>query len=161
MIFRIRSPKGTFGQNMSTLPNGSLTSVSRSYQSAVLKRPFKKNKPKTVTTTVAERQDTERHTFKELQHTAFKNEITSLSQKEQNAKISRQSSLLKLDPFVDEQGLIRVGARLENSTLPFEVKHPIVLPGSSQNTNLIIDHFHKKVKHQGKGMTMKKIHSNG
>ena len=30
MIFRIRSPKGIFGQNVSNLPNGSLTGVSRS-----------------------------------------------------------------------------------------------------------------------------------
>ena len=30
VIFRIRSPKGIFGQNMSDLPNGSLTGVSRS-----------------------------------------------------------------------------------------------------------------------------------
>jgi len=66
-----------------------------------------------------------------------------------------------LDPFIDEQGLIRVGGRLENSTLPFEVKHRIVLPRSSQVTDLIIDHFHKKVKHQGKGMTMNEICSNG
>jgi len=122
-----------------------------------LKRPFKKNKPKTVATTVAERQDAERYIF----CTAFKNEIESLSHKEQNAKISRQSSLIKLDSFIDEQGLIRVGGRLENSTLPFEVKHPIVLPRSSQVTDLIIDHFHKKVKHQGKGMTMNEILSNG
>ena len=39
MIFRIRSPKGIFGQNMSDLRNGSLTGVSRSYQSATLKSP--------------------------------------------------------------------------------------------------------------------------
>ena len=38
MIFRIRSPKGIFGQNMSNLRNGSLTDVSRSYQSAILKK---------------------------------------------------------------------------------------------------------------------------
>ena len=30
VIFRIRSPKGIFGQNMSDFPNGSLTGVSRS-----------------------------------------------------------------------------------------------------------------------------------
>ena len=126
-----------------------------------LKRLFKKNKPKTIATTVAERQDAEMHIFKEMQRTAFRNEFISLSHKEQNPKVSKQSSLLKLDPFVDEQGLIRVGGRLENSTLPFEVKHPIILPRSSQVTDLIIDHFHKKVKHQGKGMTMNEIRSNG
>ena len=42
MIFRIRSPKGIFGQNMSDLRNGSLTGVSRSYQSAILNCDAKK-----------------------------------------------------------------------------------------------------------------------
>ena len=65
---------------------------------------FKKIKPKTVFKDI----------FKDIQRKAFKNEITSLSQKAQNAKISRQSSLLRLDPFLDEQGLIRVGGRLEH-----------------------------------------------
>ena len=64
-----------------------------------LKRPFVKSKPKTVATTVAEQQDAERLIFKEIQRTAFKNEITSLSQKEQNAKISKQSSRTKVGPF--------------------------------------------------------------
>ena len=36
MTFRNRSPKGIFGQNMSDLPNGPLTGVTRSYQSATL-----------------------------------------------------------------------------------------------------------------------------
>ena len=99
-----------------------------------LKRVFKKKKPKTVAITVAERRDTEMLTFKELQSTAFKNEIISLSHKEQNAQLPKQSSLLKLDPFVDEQGLIRVDGILENSTLPFHVEHSIILPRRSQVT---------------------------
>ena len=126
-----------------------------------LRRPFKKNKPKTVTTTVAERQDAEILIFKELQRSAFKNEIASLSHKEQKPKLTKQSRLLRLDPFIDDQGLIRVGGRLENSTLPFDVKHPIILPRCSHVTELIIDHFHERVKHQGKGMTMNEIRSYG
>ena len=47
-----------------------------------LRRPFKKNKPDTVTTTVAERQGAEIPIFKELQRSAFKNEVASLSHKE-------------------------------------------------------------------------------
>ena len=39
MIFRNRSPKGVFGQNISDLPNGPLTGASRSYQSAILNIP--------------------------------------------------------------------------------------------------------------------------
>ena len=126
-----------------------------------LRRPFKKNKPKTVTTTVAERQDAEILIFKELQRSAFKNEIASLSHKEQKPKLTTQSHLLRLDPFIDDQGLIRVGGRLENSTLPFAVKHPVMLPRCSQVTELIIDHFRERVKHQRKGMTMNEIRSCG
>ena len=126
-----------------------------------LRRPFKKNKPKTVTATVAERQDAEILIFKELQHSAFKNEITSLSHKEQKPKLTKQSRLLRMDPFIDDQGLTRVGGRLENSTLPFDVKHPIILPRCSHITELIIDHFHERLKHQGKGMTMNEIRSYG
>ena len=99
--------------------------------------------------------------FKELQCTAFKKEREILRKTDQNAKLAKQSSLFKLDPFVDEQGLMRVGGRLESSTLPYEVKHPIILPSRSQVTEMIIDHFHKKVKHQGKGMTMNEIRSHG
>ena len=126
-----------------------------------LKRPFKKNKPRTVTTTVAERQNAEMLILKEVQRTAFEDEITRLSRQEGNRKLVKNSPLLKLDPFLDDTGLLRVGGRLEKSSLPFEVKHPIILPRSSQVTNLIIDHFHKKVKHQGKGITMNEIRSNG
>ena len=67
-----------------------------------LMNSFKKNKPKAVATTVAERQDSERHIFKEIQRSAFKIEIASLSHREQNAKISRQSSLLKLHSFIEQ-----------------------------------------------------------
>ena len=126
-----------------------------------LKRPFKKSKPKMAATTVAERQEAEMLIFKELQRTAFKKERESLRGKDQNAKLAKQSSLFKLDPFVDEQGMMRVGGRLESSTLPYDVKHPIILPRCSKVTEMIIDHFHKKVKHQGKGMTMNEIRSQG
>ena len=108
-----------------------------------LRRPFKENKPKAVTTTVAERKDAQiLFFFKELQRSAFKNEIASLSHKEQKPKLAKQCPLLRLDPFIDDQGLIRVGGRLENSTLPFDVKHQIILPRCSQVTKLVIDLGH-------------------
>ena len=97
-----------------------------------LRRPFKKNKPKTVITRVAERQDAEILISKELQRSAFKDEIASLSHKEQKPHPTKQGSLLRQDHFIDDQGLIRVGGRLENSTLPCHVKHPIILPRCSR-----------------------------
>ena len=96
-----------------------------------LRRLFKKNKPKIVTTTVAERWHAKILIFKELKRSTFKNETASLSRNEQKTKLTKQSPLLRLDPFIDDQALIRVGGRLEHSTLPFGVKHPIILPRCS------------------------------
>ena len=106
-----------------------------------------KNKPKTVITSVAERPEAEILIFKEVQRTAFEDEITRLSNQGENCKLMKNSPLLKLYPFLDDHGLLRVGGRLEKSTLPFELKHPIILPRSSHITDLIIGHFRKKVRH--------------
>ena len=126
-----------------------------------LKRVFKKNKSRTVTATVDEREEAETLILKKVQRTAFADEITRLSSKRSSGKCKKNSPLLKLSPFLDDCGLLRVGGRLEKSSLPFEIKHPVILPRSSHVTNLIIDHYHQKVNHQGKGMTMNEIRSNG
>ena len=126
-----------------------------------LKRVFKKNKSRTVTATVDEREEAETLILKEVQRTAFADEITRLSSKGSSGKCKKNSPLLKLSPFLDDCGLLRVGGRLEKSSLPFEMKHPVILPRSSHVTNLIIDHYHQKVNHQGKGMTMNEIRCNG
>ncbi|XP_068708097.1 uncharacterized protein [Montipora capricornis] len=126
-----------------------------------LKRVFKKNKARTVTTTVAEREEAETFILKEVQRTAFADEITRLSSKGGSGECKKKSPLLKLNPFLDDRGLMRVGGRLEKSSLPFEIKHPVILPRSSHVTNLMIKHYHQKVNHQGKGMTMNEIRANG
>ena len=126
-----------------------------------LKRVFKKSKSRTVTATVDEREEAETLILKEVQRTAFEDEITRLSSKGSIGKCKENSPLLKLSPFLDDCGLLRVGGRLEKSSLPFEIKYPVILPRSSHVTNLIIDHYHQKVNHQGKGMTMNEIRSNG
>ncbi|KAL0811523.1 hypothetical protein ABMA28_009914 [Loxostege sticticalis] len=38
-----------------------------------------------------------------------------------------KGSLSALNPFVDKNGLLRVGGRLENSQLPYAQKHPVIL----------------------------------
>ncbi len=37
-------------------------------------------------------------------------------------------SIKNLGIFKDEQGIIRVGGRLQNSLLPYDVKHPVLIP---------------------------------
>jgi hypothetical protein len=75
--------------------------------------------------------------------------------------LSKSSKLGRLDPFIDADGLIRVGGRLQQSLLPYSNKHPIVLPKNHAVTDLILRHCHEKVAHQGKGMTMNEVRNQG
>ena len=71
-----------------------------------------------------------------------------------NEKLKQTSSLFRLDPFLDEKGLLRIGGRLRMATLAYEVKHPIVVPKKSHITDLLIRQYHSQDQcHQGCGMT--------
>lgn len=58
-------------------------------------------------------------------------------------------SLAQLAPFLDDTGLIRVGGRLNNTTLSWDVKHPLLLPKVSPLTSLLIRHYHVNFLHGG------------
>ena len=62
-----------------------------------------------------------------------------------NDELKKATCLLKLDPFIDENGLLRVGRRIRRAVFPLELKHPCTLPKRSHITDVIIEHFHEKV----------------
>lgn len=67
-----------------------------------------------------------------------------------------------MDPFIDENGLVRVGGRIRQAAFPLELKHPRILPKRSHITDLIIVHFHQKVAcHQGRGITHNAVRQAG
>ena len=45
--------------------------------------------------------------------------------------------------------------------LPEEQRFPALLPKESHVTTLVIRHFHEKIKHQGRGMTLNEIRACG
>lgn len=63
-------------------------------------------------------------------------------------------ALLKLKPFLDERGIIRVGGRLSNSDEPYNYKHPCVLPRHDHVVDLLVDFYHKKHLHAGPELLM-------
>ena len=79
----------------------------------------------------------------------------------QGREIPQTSRLIKLDPFIHADGLLRVGGRLKNADLLFEQVHPIILPRRCHTTKLVIDACHKAVKHQGRGITVAETRSSG
>ena len=48
--------------------------------------------------------------------------------KERMKTVKKSSSLYKLDPFLDKEGVLRVGGRLRQSSIPYAVKQPVILP---------------------------------
>lgn len=80
----------------------------------------------------------------------FPDEMSNLSTNRE----TKHSPILKLMPFLDDDGLIRVGGRLQNSKLSYDVKHPLILSKASPLSNLIIADAHEKTLHGGVTLTM-------
>ena len=59
-----------------------------------------------------------------VQHQCFEEEFLRLNSK---STVKRSSKLHKLDPFIDDHGILRVGGRLRRSDLDDKRKHPIIL----------------------------------
>ncbi|XP_042913376.2 uncharacterized protein, partial [Parasteatoda tepidariorum] len=57
--------------------------------------------------------------------------------------------LTSLNPFVDGYGLIRVGGRLDNASVPFDQKHQIILPKKSKLSKIYFHSLHRKLLHIG------------
>ena len=80
---------------------------------------------------------------------------------ERNKCVKKSSSIYKLDLYIDGNGLLRVGGRLNQSTMDESVKHPILIPKASILARLIIKWCHGKVAHYGRGITKNQIRSSG
>ena len=84
--------------------------------------------------------------IKFAQNESFSAEISSIKSV---GSVNKQSSILKLTPFLDADGILRVGGRLKNSSLPFDAKHPILLPSKHPFTRLLIIYEHERSFHAG------------
>jgi hypothetical protein len=60
--------------------------------------------------------------------------------------IMKKSKLRKLSPILVD-GVLRVGGRLERSSMSFDVKHPMILPQHHHVTELIIRDYHSSEGH--------------
>jgi len=57
-------------------------------------------------------------------------------------EVAASSSLNILHPFIDNEGLLRVGERLQQSTLPYQTMHHIILPSNHHFTKLVASAEH-------------------
>lgn len=61
----------------------------------------------------------------------------------------RSYPLLKLAPFVDADGVLRVEGRLKNALLDPDGRHPAILPRDSMLSCLLISDVHDQTLHGG------------
>ncbi|XP_045457220.1 uncharacterized protein LOC123667312 [Melitaea cinxia] len=89
---------------------------------------------------------------KHEQEQYFSTEIKSLkSQKELTG------NLKALTPFLDANGLMRVGGRLQNASIPYTSQHPAILPKGSEITALLIRDEHIKLMHAGQKLLLSSL----
>ncbi|XP_017792100.1 PREDICTED: uncharacterized protein LOC108574093 [Habropoda laboriosa] len=104
--------------------------------------------------TVQEIQEATVRIVKIVQAIEFKQEIHNLTS---GTTLSSKSKLRPLNPFLDSKGILRVGGRLQNSSLPYAQKHPVLLPRNHHLTTLIIRDSHMNNQHAGITSTLNDV----
>ncbi|KAK3108202.1 hypothetical protein FSP39_003110 [Pinctada imbricata] len=75
--------------------------------------------------------------------------------------IHRSSKIISLDPFLDQNGILRVGGRLGKMDTDTCFINPIIIPGNHDVARLLILMCHEEVAHQGRHFTEGRIRSHG
>lgn len=125
-----------------------------------------KNLKHTSHLTVSELKQAHNFVIQTIQYNAFSKEIQELQSNNshthtgsnmdhskilhtQKSYTFTSSPLKKLNPFLDEDNILRVGGRIQHSDIPYNQAHPIILPAKNHITQLLIQHYHVKLLHSG------------
>ena len=75
---------------------------------------------------------------------SFENDLAVLQ-----GKKGTRSNIQNLNPFLDDNKILRVGGRLDNSKYSYDKKHPVLLHSKHQLTKLIMEEEHQRLLHAG------------
>ncbi|XP_048483598.1 uncharacterized protein LOC125489949 [Plutella xylostella] len=76
---------------------------------------------------------------------SFSNELSLLKKD----KPVSQANVASLNPFIDCEGVMRVGGRISSSNYPYDKKHPILLKSDHHLTKLLFELEHEQLMHAG------------
>ena len=109
--------------------------------------------------TVTEIQQAEAKIVMMMQARAYEKEIATLkSGKKDKRSLQR---LIRLNPFLDEEGILRVGGRLTNAQDDDSFKFPVLIPKKTKSTRALIEWHHRKIEHRGKHTTVCELREAG
>lgn len=86
-----------------------------------------------------------------VQKLYFSDEISDLKQ---DNVVNKTSVLYNLNPYLDNSGLVRVQGRIQRASIPFDQRHPMILPFESNVTRMIIHDTHLWCLHGGAQLTL-------
>ncbi|XP_063907426.1 uncharacterized protein LOC135125701 [Zophobas morio] len=101
--------------------------------------------------TVKEIENSRNVIIKMVQQESFPEEFKCLIK---GNALPKSSPLIKLNPFLDDNLLIRVGGRLVNANILFDKKFPLVIPKLHHITKLIVLQTHLRQLHAGPQATL-------
>ena len=78
-----------------------------------------------------------------------------------NLHVRKKSESHSLSPFIGKHGLLRVRGRCERQEVPYDQRHPLILPQKSHITGIISLYHHEETRHQGRKVTEGAIRSAG
>ncbi|GAB0089833.1 hypothetical protein DMENIID0001_044500 [Sergentomyia squamirostris] len=104
--------------------------------------------------TFHEYQKAKTHIIRLIQRLHYAQELLDL---EKNKCVSERSKLRPLNPILQD-GIIKVGGRIQNSHLRTHAKHPIILP-KCHTTNTMIMAIHLSMLHGGIQLTLSQINA--
>ncbi|XP_075248397.1 uncharacterized protein LOC142341355 [Convolutriloba macropyga] len=84
--------------------------------------------------------------IKMSQNELFSGTISALLK---GGNLEKGDKLMPFTPFLDEDGLLRVGGRLNKAPLTYNAKHPLLLHSRSKIARLLIEKAHHDCGHQG------------
>jgi len=112
---------------------------------AYCKRVFANIKPHRIEPSTTELSHALEVIILAVQRQAFGDELTQF----RDPTHKGASNLRGLNPFIDNHGILRVGGHLVHADLPYQQKHPSLLPRTHPFTHLLIDDTHRQHKHPG------------
>jgi hypothetical protein len=86
--------------------------------------------------------------IKDAQKKDFRGEIQSLEKDSGRAGL-QNGRLYRLHPFLDRDGILRVGGRVGLAPVAYEARHPAVMAPDNRLTVVYVEHLHRRLHHPG------------
>ena len=91
-----------------------------------------------------EMRDARMFLIRRAQEKVYSEEFEALRQ---GKELDKTSTLITLSPFIDRHGVLCVGGRIGKASLPFDVRHPVILPPKERITALLVLQIHCDAAH--------------